>query len=65
MFLTPEEICELTGYKKRSKQREFLRSRNYAFEIDSWGRPKVLRSHVEHRLGGSIERPREPRLRLS
>ena len=65
MFLKPQEVEELTGYKKRSKQCEFLRGRGYSFEIDSWGRPKVLRSHVESRLGGSISRPREPRLRLS
>jgi len=64
MFLTTDELEDLTGYKRRSSQREWLRARAYPFELDAWGRPKVLRSHVEQRLGGTIDRPREPRLRL-
>ncbi|MCP1675496.1 hypothetical protein J2T57_002646 [Natronocella acetinitrilica] len=65
MFLTDDELEELTGYKSPPKQREWLLSRRYAFEVNARNRPKVLRSVVEHRLGGdNIDRPREPRLRL-
>lgn len=64
MFLSEAELRELTGYKRTDKQREWLRERQYPFDLDARERPKVLRAHVESRLGAKIERPREPKLRL-
>lgn len=64
MFLTHEELIELTGYKRPDKQREWLRLRAYPFELDARDRPKVLRAAVERRLGARMDTPREPKLRL-
>ena len=62
MFLTREEVRELTGYKRKSDQARFLRDNRYPFELDKDGNPKVPRMAVESRfqvkLGG-------PKLRLA
>jgi hypothetical protein len=64
MFLSANDLWELTGYKRPDKQAEWLRSRAYPFDMDAHGRPKVLRTAVERRLGGKVEREREPQLHL-
>lgn len=68
MFLNDDELYDLTEYKpsRPDKQIEFLREHGYPFEISSKGRPKVLRSYVEKRLGGTVgpSPAREPKLRL-
>jgi hypothetical protein len=53
MFLSKEEIIQLTGYKFPKKQAEFLRSRGYVFEVDCYGNPIILRSYLEQILGGT------------
>lgn len=53
MFLTAEELRELTGYVYRSRQIEWLRNRNWKFEINARQLPKVARSYFESRLGGA------------
>jgi hypothetical protein len=62
MFLTREEVRDLTGYKRKSDQARFLRDQRYPFELDKDGFPKVPRMAVEARFqvktGG-------PRLRLA
>jgi len=63
MFLTAEQLQELTGRTRVKAQASWLRERSYPFEIDANGKPKVLRTVVESRLGGSIER--KPQLRLT
>lgn len=50
MFLTPEEIEQLTGYLIHAKQIEWLRNRAWKFEISRTGRPIVLRSYAESKL---------------
>lgn len=50
LFLTPEELQELTGYKRRSEQTRWLRSYSIPFALDRWGRPRVLRSEIERAL---------------
>jgi hypothetical protein len=62
MFLTPDELKSLTGYVRPSAQIRWLRTRGYRFEIGGDGLPKILRSAVLAKLGGSIS---EPRLRLA
>jgi hypothetical protein len=51
MFLTKQELEELTGYKYSSKQANWLRMRGYKHEIGRNGSPKVLRAHIEEVLG--------------
>ena len=65
MFLTPEELVELTDYKHAAKQICWLCEHGYRLEVGASGRPKVLRSEIERRLGRTektIARP--PRLEL-
>ena len=62
MFLTRDELRELSGYKRRTEQARWLRENKYPFELDKDGNPKVPRLAVETRFqirtGG-------PRLRLA
>lgn len=51
MFLTSDEIQELTGFKATHKQCEWLYDHGYPFDKTRSGRPKVLRSYIEQRLG--------------
>lgn len=51
MFLTAAEVAELTGARRRSAQVEELARRGYPIELNRAGRPLVLRSVVEARLG--------------
>ncbi|WP_324734107.1 DUF4224 domain-containing protein [Pseudomonas paeninsulae] len=65
MFLSAEEVSELTGYKKPSAQARWLKSEHFAFVVGGDGKLKVLRSVVVERLGGApAARAREPQLRL-
>lgn len=52
MFLTSQELAELTGYKYKSLQVKWLISHGYKFDVARDGRPKVLLSFIEHTLGG-------------
>lgn len=65
MFLTPDQVRELTGCARVAQQIDWLKARNYAFDLDAKGRPVVLRSYVEGRLGGTIASQTGPKLRLS
>ena len=51
MFLTADELRQLTGLKRKGDQARFLRGQGYAVELDANGRPLVLRSAVEARMG--------------
>ena len=66
MFLSDEELQELTGYKRKADQRRWLMERQYRFEVDALGRARVLRSHVERRLDDfDGNAARKPKLRLT
>lgn len=52
MFLTDEELIELTGYRLPSAQRRWLRTRGWRHEVNRMGRPRVARSYCEARLCG-------------
>ena len=58
MFLTAEELRELTGYIYCSRQIDWLRRRNWKFEMTAQMRPKVARSYFEARLGVSSATPK-------
>ncbi|WP_348094972.1 DUF4224 domain-containing protein [Collimonas sp.] len=56
MFLTVDELRELTGYVYNSRQIDWLRRNNWKFEVTAQMRPKVARSFFESRLGASAYR---------
>ncbi|PCH95108.1 MAG: hypothetical protein COB83_09725 [Gammaproteobacteria bacterium] len=51
MFLTREEVAELTGAKTKSTQLKQLAIQNIEFLIARDGHPRVLRNAIEERLG--------------
>jgi hypothetical protein len=58
VFLTVDELRELTGRERRKDQLAWLKAKGYKHEINALGHIKVLRSHVEHKLGAG--KPPEP-----
>ena len=64
MFLTPEELQDLTGYKIKPKQIAWLRANAYPFEIAGDGRARVLKAVVLAKLGGMAQQSQGPQLRL-
>lgn len=65
MFLTPEEVADLTGYQKPSAQIRWLRAEQFGFVVGGDGQAKVLREVVLSRLGQGKTKKAEPRLRLA
>lgn len=65
MFLSDEEVAELTGYKRARDQVRWLERERFGFVIDGNGRPKVLREVVLARLGSVSSKRKEPQLRLA
>ncbi|MBU2774301.1 DUF4224 domain-containing protein [Acidithiobacillus ferrooxidans] len=63
MFLTKDQIYELTGYQNRPQQISWLRENGYPFEIAGDGRPRVLTATVLAKLGAPAQQSR-PKLRL-
>ena len=63
MFLTPDEIEELTGLKRGRDQLRWLRERGWPVEEDAKGRPKLLAEVVRARMGGTVQHKTEPNFR--
>ncbi|MBX3629347.1 MAG: DUF4224 domain-containing protein [Nitrosomonas sp.] len=51
IFLDQQELSDLTGYYKKSKQAEWLSRRGWNFELSRLGKVKVLRRYAEMKLG--------------
>ncbi len=49
--MSKEEIEELTGFKMPYKQCTWLDTHAYPYDKTASGKPKVLKSYLEHRLG--------------
>jgi len=49
MFLTKDELVELTGYRQPLKQVAHLRAQRIPFHTNSAGHPRVTRAAVEGR----------------
>lgn len=58
MFLSPEEVAQLTGETLPYMQRRVLKRWNWIFEVAGDGRPVVSRLYAERRLGGEAGKPR-------
>lgn len=55
LFLTDEELRQLTGYQRNADRCCWLKRNGFVFEVAATGRPVVLRSHLEARLSGKPE----------
>lgn len=53
LFLTRDELMDLTERKQRAKVAEWLVENGYRFDVAADGWPKVLRSALESRLSPS------------
>jgi len=51
LFLTADELRELTGYAIKARQIAQLRTMGIAFRVNGCGRPVVTRSAVEGQHG--------------
>lgn len=61
MFLTPEELVELTHAKRRDTQIRALRMMGIEYKLRPNGTPAVLCSHIEKVFGGvQSEKPATP-----
>jgi hypothetical protein len=49
MFLTDDELYQLTGYRQARKQCAMLRQQGVAFFINAAGHPRVARTTIEGR----------------
>ena len=52
LFLTTEELAELTGYRVARYQIAWLRNRGWRFETNHAGAPRVARAHFERKMVG-------------
>jgi len=50
MFLTTDELRELTGRARPTAQVAWLRRYRWRLALDADGRPKVARAYYEHRM---------------
>lgn len=53
MFLTKEDLQQLTGYKLSKKQTEWLRRSGISFIVNKFGNPMVLESHINSLLNNN------------
>jgi hypothetical protein len=49
MFLSPDELALLTGFRRKGRQVEQLRRMGVAFYVNGCGRPVVARTVIEGR----------------
>lgn len=52
LTLSPEQLFELTGYKRSAQQARWLKENGFKFRLDRLGRPRVDRIHYENKMGG-------------
>lgn len=55
LFLTAEELRDLTGYKKPGYQIIWLRGQGFIFRVAADGYPRVDRSHYLKLMGGMAD----------
>lgn len=65
MFLSDDDLFELTGYRRNADRRRWLKNHGWKFETNAiTGRPVVLRSYAESRLSGEVIKA-EPKLNMA
>ncbi len=62
MFLTPEQLVELTGRRRPSAQVRWLRENHWAYAVNADGHPRVAAAEAARQLetGGSRRSPAPP-----
>lgn len=66
MFLTPDELHALTGYRRHSEQRKCLDRNAIPYFVAASGRPVVLKENLVQRTIAGPDGPKtHPRLRLA
>ena len=57
MFLSSDDLADLTGYVVPAYQIKWLDRNGYPFDIAASGRPKVMRAYIEkrHRVAVAAE----------
>lgn len=59
LFLSPDQLVELTDRHQRAAQIRWLTAHGWKFETTATGRPRVLVAEMErHMLGGAQKKPR-------
>ena len=51
-FLDTDEVIRLTGKKRKDEQANWLRERNYIFELNASNEPIINRFYCRNRLSG-------------
>lgn len=64
MFLTADELADLTDRRRRDAQCAALTAMGIPFRVSADGRPKVLRAEVERLLSSKPERASRQRPQL-
>ena len=59
LFLSRDELIELSGYRQSAAQQRWLTDRGWRFEVGGDGRPKVARAEHDRRMVGSRTRSKE------
>jgi Domain of unknown function (DUF4224) len=59
-FLTPDELAQLTGFRRKGRQVEQLRRMGIAFYVNGCGRPVVTRTSIEGSATGGLPRAWAP-----
>jgi hypothetical protein len=54
LFLTPDELAELTGRTASASQRKWLEANGYRFAVNANNRPVVARDYLLTRLGVTV-----------
>ena len=60
MFLTLEELEELTERKRKAEQVSWLRKNRVPFLVGANGHPRVSREFIARKLGGGAPEQPEP-----
>lgn len=60
MFLTPEEIEDLTERKRKAEQISWLKRNRVPYLLGASGHPRVTREYISRRLGGTASNSTEP-----
>jgi hypothetical protein len=55
LFLTDDEVTELTGYRQAGKQVAMLRRQGVPFHVNAAGHPKVARAILEGSRAKTLE----------
>lgn len=51
LFLTPDELAELTGFKAARSQARWLSSNRWRYALTRHNEPRVARQHFNERMG--------------